>query len=95
MHTFTSVVSLVICRYLKHILKILPRPKPTEVSVLLHIGWVEPFQTDVLKTRLFWEGSSPELAVGNVNYGEGCEILTLSSAVMAESGLQVVITICS
>lgn len=95
MHTFTFLVTFIICFYLKRILKTLPGTNPIEFSVLLHIGQLEQFHAGVLKIRLFWKGSSPELAVENVNLGEGCEILSPSSAVMAESGLQVVTAICS
>lgn len=45
---------------LKSIQKILPGP--TEFFMLLHTGWVGQFKTDTLKTRLFWEESSPGLA---------------------------------
>lgn len=92
MHTLTSVVSLVICLYPKHILNLF-QAQSQQKSVLLHTGWVEPFQTDVLKTRLFWEVSSPELAVGHVNPVKGCEILSLPGAAIAESGLQIVVAL--
>lgn len=59
-HTFTSIKLGHLP--LKCIQKTLPGPKPTKFFMLLHIGWVEQFKTDTLKTRLFWKESSPVLA---------------------------------
>lgn len=75
---------------LKSIQKILPGP--TEFFMLLHTGWVGQFKT-YPENQVILRGEQPR-ASKNVNPENLYAVMSFSSTVMAESGLQMATSIC-